>query len=147
MDGNGKIAAEIHPSRQGGEAGVVRFLDQSSRLDKELLTIGSTIEEAIGRAVIRDDNQRNKIIRYFARLMDCHLIPQLDVLRIWINASFAVGGHQRDEALMANAKLWVPEGGRRMDKKQMMKFLDNQAQRNEQNRNNHNNGNKEKQEE
>ncbi len=136
------IPAEIHPSRYGKDVGgVVKFLDQSSRLDKELLTIGATIEEAIGRAVIKDDNQRNKIIRYYGRLMDCHLLPQLDRLRIWINASFAVGGHQRDEALMANAKLWVPEGGRRMDKKQMAQFLNNQsAQRAERQASNKNNG-------
>ncbi len=132
------IPAEIHPSRDGKDkGGVVRFSDQESgRLDKELLTIGATIEEAIGRAVIKDDNQRNKIIRYLGRLQDCHLLPQMDRLRIWINASFAVGGHQRDEALMSNAKLWVPEGGRRMDKKQMTQFLNNQAAQREERHNN-----------
>ena len=129
--------AEIHPSRNSGQdaAGVVRFMDQSSRLDKELITIGNTIEEAIGRAVIRDDNQRNKIVRYMGRLKECHLLPQMELLRIWINASFAVGGHQRDEALMSNAHLWVPEGGRRMDKKQINRFLDIQARKADQRNN------------
>ncbi len=131
--------SEIHSSHSGQElAGVVRLKESGNdSLEKELLTIGATIEAAIGRGVIKDDNQRNKIIRYLGRLQDCHLKPQMELLRIWINASFAVGGHQRDEALMANAKLWVPEGGRKMDKKQMMKFLDNQAaQRQERHRNN-----------
>lgn len=138
---NGKIPAEINRAADGEVAGVVRLLDKSSsQLEKELITVGTTIEAAIGRAVIKDERQRNKIIRYLGRLQRCHLTEEMDLLRIWINASFAIGGHQRDESLMAKATLWVPEGGRKMDRKQMDKFIEAQAMKNSNNNRDRGNG-------
>ncbi len=145
MADNGKIPAEIMPEG-GAVSGVVRFLDQSSRLDKELLSARNSIQEASTAGVFKDNNERNKVTRYLSRLWMCHNTEAIDVLIFWLNASIAVGGHQRDEALMANAKLWVPEGGRKMDKKQMMKFLDNQAAQRAERNNNNNQSNQQKEE-
>ncbi len=139
-----KVSAEIHPSRGGGKdiGGVVRFPDhEGGKLDKDLLKGADNPDQTVTLSVIKNLNDLNRDTRYYMRIRMIHHAEAIRMFNFYLSGTIAVGGHQRDEALMANAGLWVPEGGRKMDKKQMNKWLDNQASQRSDRVNRNNGGN------
>jgi len=97
--------------RAGSLSGVVKLVGQS-QLPQEFITVGKDFEEALGRAVIRDDKQRSAIIFLKARY-DRHPkmgLPRLANLTSWLNSGPAVGGFNRSLAAMTYTGIYVPEG-------------------------------------
>lgn len=89
--------------------GVVKFAGQG-QLPQEFLTIGKDFDEALGRCVLRDDDQRNVVILYKAQLEMFGLWGEIGSLTSWLNASAAVGGYNRSLAAMTYTGIYVPEG-------------------------------------
>lgn len=96
--------------------GVIKIASQG-QLPQEFITVGRGFDEALGRAVLRDDRQRNAIILYKAQLEMFEMWDEINDLTSWLNASAAVGGYNRSLAAMTYTGIYVPEGaGINMDK-------------------------------
>jgi len=96
------------PSR-GSIDGVVKIVGQS-HLAQEFITIGLSFEEALGRCVLRDDDQKNCVIVYKAQLEMFDMWTEIQDLTNWLNASAAVGGFNRSLAAMTETQVFVAEG-------------------------------------
>ncbi len=95
--------------QKGSIEGVIKIEGQG-QLPQEFITIGKGFGEALGRCVLRDDNQRNAVILYKAQLEMFGLGEEIDDLINWLNASAAVGGFNRSLAAMTYTGIYVPEG-------------------------------------
>ena len=96
-------------NHQGSYEGVVKLLGKS-QLPQEFITVGRSFDDALGRCVLRDDNQRNAVILYKAQLELFEMWDEIGDLISWLNASAAVGGFNRSLAAMTYTGIYVPEG-------------------------------------
>lgn len=107
------VQTKTNPQQQGQKrgdvAGVVKIVGQS-QLPQEFITIGKNFEEALGRCVLRDDEQKNAVIVYKAQLEMFEMWDEIQDLTNWLNASAAVGGFNRSLAAMTYTGIYVPEG-------------------------------------
>lgn len=94
-------------------------------LSTEFITAGATLDEAIGRGVVRDDLQKNAIYLYIAQLDMFHMDPEKEHLRHWLNLSAAVKGFNRSLASMTDVKIYTPEGAGIPMSKNTEKLLSN----------------------
>ncbi len=101
--GNGK------DNRGGSVEGIIEIEGQSN-LASEFITIGQSFEEALGRCVLRDDEQKNAIVIYKAQLEMFDLWEEIADLTNFLNASAAVGGYNRSLAAMTETGIYVAEG-------------------------------------
>ncbi len=116
-------------SRTGDVAGVVRIVGQT-QLPQEFITIGKNFEEALGRCVLRDDEQKNAVIIYKAQLEMFEMWDEIQDLTNFLNASAAVGGFNRSLAAMAHTGIYVPEGaGIKVSKENQKALMEMQKQR------------------
>lgn len=114
---------------KGDVGGVIRISSQG-QLPQEFLTVGKDFDEALGRAVLRDDKQRNAVILYKAQLEMFEMWDEIRDLTSWLNASAAVGGFNRSLAAMTYTGIYVPEGaGIKMDKDTKKSLLEIQKLR------------------
>lgn len=114
---------------RGDVAGVVRIVGHA-QLPQEFITIGKNFEEALGRCVLRDDEQKNAIIIYKAQLEMFGLLNEIQDLTNWLNASAAVGGYNRSLAAMSHTGIYVPEGaGIKISKENQKALMEMQKQR------------------
>lgn len=128
--------------QSSGHGGVVKIVGQS-QLPQEFITIGKAFEEALGRCVLRDDEQKNAVIIYKAQLEMFHMTDEIQDLTNWLNASAAVGGFNRSLAAMTYSQIYVPEGaGIKVSKENQKALMEMQKQRSEARRpdENRNNG-------
>lgn len=110
-------------------AGVVKFVGQS-QLPQEFITIGKDFEEALGRAVLRDDKQRSDIIILKAQYELFEMWDEIRDLTAWLNGSGAVGGFNRSLAAMTYTGVYVPEGaGIKISKENQKALMELQKQR------------------
>ena len=100
---------ESGPKEKGSLSGVVKIVGQT-QLPQEFITIGKNFEEALGRCVLRDDEQKNAVIVYKAQLEMFGMWDEIDDLTNWLNASAAVGGYNRSLAAMTHTMIFSPEG-------------------------------------
>ncbi len=115
--------------QEGSYEGVIK-IEGTGQLPKEFLTVGRDFEDALGRAVIRDDNQRNAIILYKAQLELFDMWEEIKDLTSWLNASAAVGGFNRSLAAMTYTGIYVPEGaGIKLSKENQKALMELQKQR------------------
>jgi hypothetical protein len=109
---------------KGSESGVIKVVG-STQLPQEFITIGKSFEEALGRAVLRDDKQKNAIILYKAQMEMFDLDVETQDLTNWLNASAAVGGYNRLQAIMAHVGIVIPEAaGVRLSKQGSKEFIE-----------------------
>ena len=128
MENRGK-KTEQGRDHKGSVAGVVRIVGQT-QLPQEFITIGKEFEEALGRCVLRDDDQRNAIIIYKAQLEMFSMLIEIQDLTNWLNASAAVGGFNRSLAAMTYTGIYVPEGaGIKVSKENQKALMEMQKQR------------------
>lgn len=120
-DGNGHGHGSID--------GVIKIEGQS-QLPQEFITIGRSFDEALGRCVLRDDDQRNSVILYKAQLEMFKMFGEIKDLTSWLNASAAVGGFNRSLAAMTYTGIYVPEGaGIKMNKESQKALIEMQQVR------------------
>ena len=100
---------EERGNHKGSIDGVIKLEGQGG-LAREFLSIGRDFDEALGRCVLRDDNQRNAIILYKAQLEMFELWEEIQELTSWLNASAAVGGFNRSLAAMTETGIFIAEG-------------------------------------
>jgi len=98
-----------HKPQDGSFEGVIRIEGQG-QLPQEFIKIGRDFEEALGRCVLRDDNQRNAVVLYKAQLEMFGMWDEIADLVSWLNASAAVGGFNRSLAAMTYTGVYIPEG-------------------------------------
>jgi len=94
---------------KGSAEGIIK-LESTSQLPQEFIKVGKDFEEALGRCVLRDDNQKTDIILYKAQLDLFNMTDEVKNLTAWLNASPAVGGFNRSLAAMTYTGIYVPEG-------------------------------------
>ena len=126
--GNGRELTEMNDKAgaqgKGSESGVIKVVG-STQLPQEFITIGKTFEEALGRAVLRDDKQKNAVILYKAQLEMFDLEDEIQDLTNWLNASAAVGGYNRLQAIMAHVGIVIPEAaGVKLSKQGSKEFIE-----------------------
>lgn len=120
----------VKPGNSSKDGGVIKIISQS-QLPQEFITIGKSFEEALGRCVIRDEEQKNNIIIYKAQLQMFEMRPEIEDLTNWLNASAAVGGFNRSLAAMTYTNLFMPEGaGIKISKENQKALMEMQRQRN-----------------
>jgi len=116
------------PSK-GDIAGVIHIA-QPGQLAQEFITVGKSFEEALGRCVIRDDEQKNAIIIYKAQLEMFDMIEEVKDLTNWLNAASAVGGYNRSLSAMVGTNIFVAEGaGIKLSKENQKALMEMQKQR------------------
>ena len=119
-----------HNGHERGDVDGVIKIERQSQLPQEFITVGRTFEEALGRAVLRDDKQKNDVILYAAQLRMFEMWDELDDLTAWLNASAAVGGFNRSLAAMTYTGIFVAEGaGIKMDKETTKSLMEIQRLR------------------
>lgn len=99
----------VHIDPGGSRDGVIKIVGQT-QLPIEFLTIGKNFEEALGRCVMRDDNQRNAVNFYKAQLDLFGMWDEIQDLTNWLNSSAAVGGFNRSLAAMTHTGTIISEG-------------------------------------
>jgi hypothetical protein len=115
---------------RGSLEGVVHDVIGIKNLPQEFITIGKNFDEALGRCVLRDDEQRNAVIIYKAQLEMFEMFDEIQHLTNWLNASAAVGGFNRSQAIMAHARVYLPEGaGVKVDKNTQKALMEMQQRR------------------
>jgi len=97
-------------TRQHGSVEGIIEIEGQSNLAKEFITIGQSFEEALGRCVLRDDEQKNAIVIYKAQLEMFGMWDEIDDLTNFLNASAAVGGFNRSLAAMTETGIYVADG-------------------------------------
>jgi PHD/YefM family antitoxin component YafN of YafNO toxin-antitoxin module len=113
----------------GDVAGVIHIA-QPGQLAQEFITVGKSFEEALGRCVIRDDDQKNAIIIYKAQLEMFSMIEEIKDLTNWLNAASAVGGFNRSLSAMVGTNIFVAEGaGIKLSKENQKALMELQRQR------------------
>ncbi len=95
--------------KTGSVEGIIE-IESQSQLPQEFITIGQSFEEALGRCVLRDDDQKNCVIIYKAQLEMFDMWEEIQDLTNWLNASAAVGGFNRSLAAMTHTGIIVSEG-------------------------------------
>ena len=114
---------------RGDVAGVIHIA-QPGQLAQEFITVGKSFEEALGRCVVRDDDQRNAIIIYKAQLEMFSMIEEIKDLTNWLNAASAVGGFNRSLSAMVGTNIFVAEGaGIKLSKDNQKALMELQRQR------------------
>ena len=114
---------------KGDIAGVIHIA-QPGQLAQEFITVGKSFEEALGRCVIRDDEQKNAIIIYKAQLEMFDMITEIADLTSWLNAASAVGGFNRSLSAMVGTNIFVAEGaGIKLSKENQKALMEMQKQR------------------
>jgi len=114
---------------KGDPAGVIKIA-QPGQLAQEFITVGKSFEEALGRCVIRDDEQKNAIIIYKAQLEMFDMINEVKDLTNLLNAASAVGGFNRSLSAMVGTQIFVPEGaGIKLSKENQKALMELQKQR------------------
>lgn len=94
---------------QSSIEGVIK-IEKQGQLPEEFIKVGRDFDEALGKCVLRDDNQKNAVILYKAQLETFGLWDEIRDLTSWLNASGAVGGFNRSLAAMTYTGIYVPEG-------------------------------------
>ncbi len=118
------------PKVQASGNGAVVKIVQQGQLPIEFITIGKSFEEALGRCVLRDDEQKNAVIIYKAQLEMFDMYEEIQDLTNWLNASAAVGGFNRSLAAMTYSQIYVPEGaGIKVSKENQKALMEMQKQR------------------
>ncbi len=118
------------PKVQASGNGAVVKIVQQGQLPIEFITIGKSFEEALGRCVLRDDEQKNAVIIYKAQLEMFDMYEEIQNLTNWLNASAAVGGFNRSLAAMTYSQIYVPEGaGIKVSKENQKALMEMQKQR------------------
>lgn len=109
---------------------------------KELITVGKTRKDALGRDILRDEQQRNALIIYVAQLKMFDMVTEQDDVRDWLNASPAIDGVNRRQALMGWVRIYEPvSAGGNVDKNTQKALIETQRQRLERQKEDHNNQN------
>ena len=125
---------------KGDVAGVIHIA-QPGQLAQEFITVGKSFEEALGRCVIRDDEQKNAIIIYKAQLGMFDMVEEVQDLTNLLNAASAVGGFNRSLSAMVGTQIFVAEGaGIKLSKENQKALMELQKQRamgRQENENNH----------
>ena len=105
------MTTETHNKKDGSQRikGVVQSLGRGS-IPREFITIGEDFSSALGRCVLRDEEQRNAIIIYKAQLEMFDLDYEIQDLTDLLNASSAVGGRNREQALEAHVGILRAKG-------------------------------------
>ncbi len=125
-----RINRDGHDSSQGGSYEGVIKIEGQGQLPKEFITIGRDFDDALGRCVLRDDNQRNAVILYKAQLELFEMWEEIKDLTSWLNSSVAVGGFNRSLAAMTYTGIYVPEGaGIKLSKENQKALMELQKQR------------------
>jgi hypothetical protein len=88
--------------------GVIKIVGDT-QLPREFITVGKDFDDALGRTNLLDDNQLNDVIAYKSQLMEFDMYDELEDLTSWLNGRPAVGGYNRNQALMAHIGIAVPE--------------------------------------
>jgi hypothetical protein len=108
------------PNLDGGrhhETGVVKIAGDS-QIPREYITPGFTLDEAVVRTFLVDDNQVNDVTRLYDKLMKFHVSRGLDTLKFWLNAKRAVNGKANIYSLMGHTQIIAPEAlGIRLSKR------------------------------
>ncbi len=118
------------PKVQASGNGAVVKIVQQGQLPIEFITIGKSFEEALGRCVLRDDEQKNAVIIYKAQLEMFDMYEEIQNLTNWLNAYAAVGSSNRSLAAMTYSQIYVPEGaGIKVSKENQKALMEMQKQR------------------
>ena len=113
-------------NKRGSIEGVIAIEGQG-QLPQEFITIGNSFDEALGRCVLRDDDQKNAVIIYKAQLELFEMNDEIDHLTAWLNASAAVGGINRKQAGMTYTGIWVPDDLNKNAAKQLKEYNEYRA--------------------
>ncbi len=125
-----KHRPESEKQQKGSVKGVVSDILTNKNLPNEFITIGKSFEDALGRCVLRDDNQKNAVVIYAAQLAMFEMWDEIDDLTNWLNASAAVGGFNRSLAAMTYTGIFVSEGaGIKFSKENQKALIEMQKQR------------------
>lgn len=95
--------------RNTSTEGIIK-IERQGNLAKEFLEVGKDFDEALGRCVILDHDQRNDIILYKSQLEMFDMWDEIQHLTSWLNASAAVGGFNRSLAAMTEVGIFMAEG-------------------------------------
>lgn len=127
----------------GNANGVFELLGQN-QLPQEFITIGRTFEDALGRCTLRDDKQKSAVVTYKDQ-MEMFLpkmLPRIQALTNWLNASSAVGGINKNLAVMAHTGIVIPEmTGTKLSKQGSKEYIESQHRRDEQQKRENDNDN------
>lgn len=134
---NTKVQNRSDNHTGGSDEGVIKIVG-SKELPGEFITVGKSFSEALGRASILDERQRNAIIIYKAQLEMFEMNNELNDLTDWVNASIAIGGINRSLAAMAYTGIYTPDGaGIKLDKDSKKVLIEMQRMRAEGHQNEH----------
>jgi len=118
-------------------AGLARRVKQP-QTPLEFITPAKTFQEALAKSRLKDDNQRNLAILYYAQLKMFDMDEEIEDLILSLIATTAVGGHNLNLTAMTHVGIFFPEAsGTKLDKDQRKTLADinkyNREQKAEQN--------------
>lgn len=120
------MATKDQNTNQGSKSGVIKVVG-SSQLPQEFITIGATFEEALGRCVFRDEQQRNDVNIYKDQLEMFDMTDEIESLTNWLNGSLGIGGYNRSLAAMTHAGVIIPElAGIKLSKQGSKEYIEAQ---------------------
>ena len=107
---------------KGTKANVLNIAGQS-QLPEEFIKIGKEFDDALGKAVLRDEEQRNSLVLTKAWLLRHGLIEEVEILTNWLASGPAIGGFNRSLAAMAYTGIYTPEGAGLKTSKESQKAM------------------------
>lgn len=106
---------------KGVPQGLFRHV-RKPQFEKELMTAGRDVLDSLPTAVFRDEQAVNYACLYLGRLAMFDLQDEIRVALWKINATMAIGGRARKEAVMAHGEVYYPEDMSKEDKKMLLQM-------------------------
>ncbi len=94
---------------KGNVTGVVKIAGQS-RLAQEFITAAKTFKDALARAILRDEYQKNSIVIYKAHLEMFKMTTELEDLVDHLVGTCSIGGLNRSASIMDDTGIYTPAG-------------------------------------
>jgi len=115
MSGNG--AKEKQKTNFNYPGGPMFARDPQPMFEKDLMTAGIDVLASLPTAVFADANEANIACLYLGTLKMFGLEDAIEVALWRINATMAIDGRARDDAIQAHGRLYFPRHASKDDKK------------------------------
>jgi hypothetical protein len=112
---------KVNPHVDKGKVSSVIKIAGQGHLAETFLTAGKSFDEALGKGIIRDEEQANALSLVFSWMMR-HGIDE-SILTTWLKTRPAIGGYNRSAAIMDDTQTFTPSGLGMKDTKEHEKAI------------------------